>query len=219
MDTRRRRGIERTIAGGRSLFRKQPETRYWLDRLASETGLRMSELRSLERGSFDLDADPPAVTVAAAYAKNRRADTLPLRRATARALAPWLRDHGDGQVFVLPHWALVIGAFRADLAAARSEWIGYARSERDKREREESSFLRYQDAVGRFADFHALRHTFITGLARAGVHPKLAQDLARHSTINLTMSVYSHSLLTERADAVEVLPDVGHETKRVTNTA
>lgn len=55
-------------------------------------------------------------------------------------------------------------------------------------------------------DFHALRHTFITNLARGGVHPKLAQDLARYSDINLTMSRYSHTELAERAKALASLP-------------
>jgi hypothetical protein len=33
------------------------------------------------------------------------------------------------------------------------------------------------------ADLHALRHTFITELVKAGVAPKDAKELARHSTI------------------------------------
>jgi len=44
---------------------------------------------------------------------------------------------------------------------------------------------------GKFADFHSLRHTFITNLALAEVHPAKAQRLARHSTIALTMNVYT----------------------------
>jgi len=50
----------------------------------------------------------------------------------------------------------------------------------------------YEDNSGRFADFHALRHTFISNLARAGVHPRNAEALARHSTIDLRMNVYTH---------------------------
>jgi len=41
--------------------------RSMLYRLAAETGLRSSELRSLTRASFDLDAETPTVTVEAAY--------------------------------------------------------------------------------------------------------------------------------------------------------
>ena len=50
----------------------------------------------------------------------------------------------------------------------------------------------YKDADGRCADFHCLRHTFITALAGSGVTPKTAQTLARHSTITLTMDRYTH---------------------------
>jgi integrase len=38
-----------------------------------------------------------------------------------------------------------------------------------------------------FANLHALRHSFITLLARSGVPPKEAQKLARHGDIRLTM--------------------------------
>lgn len=44
---------------------------------------------------------------------------------------------------------------------------------------------------GKSVDFHSLRYTFITSLAKAGVHPSKAQRLARHSTITLTMNVYT----------------------------
>jgi hypothetical protein len=45
-------------------------------------------------------------------------------------------------------------------------------------------------------------------LARAGVHPKLAQSLARHSDINLTMSRYTHTTRGEQHEALAALPDL-----------
>ena len=57
-----------------------------------------------------------------------------------------------------------------------------------------------------FADFHSLRHTFISNLVAVGVHPKLAQQLARHSTITLTMDRYSHVGLLDMTTALESLP-------------
>jgi integrase len=50
-----------------------------------------------------------------------------------------------------------------------------------------SDFLAYANHAGRFADFHSCRHLFITSLERAGVRPKVAQTLARHSDIWLTL--------------------------------
>lgn len=63
------------------------------------------------------------------------------------------------------------------------------------------------NAAGQAVDFHALRHTFLTLLAAGGVHPKVAQDLARHSDVNLTLSRYSHTVLEQRSAAVEHMPD------------
>lgn len=91
--------------------------------LATETGLRSSELRSLRWSSFDLNPDTPSVTIAAAYSKNRREDTLPLRPAAAKLLTAWReettdQDSGDG-VFNMPHVANVAAMLRADMDAAR----------------------------------------------------------------------------------------------------
>ncbi len=73
---------------------------------------------------------------------------------------------------------------------------------------EASSFLSFVDASGRYADFHALRKTFITNLSKSGVSPKMAQSLARHSDINLTMNVYTDVVLEDQAIAVELLPSL-----------
>ena len=48
----------------------------------------------------------------------------------------------------------------------------------------------FETAAG-VLDFHSFRVTYITNLAKAGVHPKIAQTLARHSTIELTMKFYT----------------------------
>ena len=64
------------------------------------------------------------------------------------------------------------------------------------------------DEQGRYTDFHALRPTFLTNLAMSGVHPKIAQSLARHSDINLTMTRYTHILLETQSDALKFLPNL-----------
>ncbi|HEX5271585.1 MAG TPA: hypothetical protein VFW33_13905, partial [Gemmataceae bacterium] len=70
--------IEAARAG--KTVRKLPaRDRAMLYTVAAFTGLRESELASLTLESFDLDAEAPAVTVAAAYSKRRREDTILLR--------------------------------------------------------------------------------------------------------------------------------------------
>ena len=85
------------------------EARAMLYRLAVETGLRAAELRSLTRGSFNLEGDEPSVTIAAAYAKNRRQDTLPLKPDTAALLATHLAGKmPHAQAFAVPRRTEVI---------------------------------------------------------------------------------------------------------------
>ena len=93
-----------------------------------------------------------------------------------------------------------------DLMAARQLWIAETEDEAEKKKRIASDFLKYQGTDGKFADFHALRHTFITNLSYANVAPKTAQMLARHSDIKLTMQIYTHINAQEQADAIKSLP-------------
>ncbi len=63
-----------------------------------------------------------------------------------------------------------------------------------------------RDERGRTVDVHALRHTFGTLLSAAGVAPRTAQAAMRHSTIDLTMNVYTDPKLLDIAGAMEALP-------------
>src|SRR5436853_6763723 len=56
-----------------------------------------------------------------------------------------------------------------------------------------------------FADFHALRHTYLTLGGRAGIDLRTLQELAGHSTPTLTAR-YSHRRLYDLAGAIEKLP-------------
>lgn len=158
--------------------------------VAVNTGLRASELASLTPESFELDGEHPMVRCQGGYTKNGAEAVLPLRRDVVEMLTDWLADKPEGQSVWSGKWASQRhGAemIRIDLTAAHVD---------------------YEDTQGRVVDFHALRHTFISNLARAGVHPRSAQILARHSTIDLTMNVYTHINMSDLADDIESLPTV-----------
>jgi integrase len=64
--------------------------------------------------------------------------------------------------------------------------------------------------VGRMKDlprvrYHDLRHSHATQLLAAGVHPKVAQERLGHSTIAITMDLYSHVTDTMQQDAADRL--------------
>ena len=71
----------------------------------------------------------------------------------------------------------------------------------------ETAGILFIDVQGRRGDFHALRHTYCTNLARAGVNPWLAMKLMRHSDINLTTRVYTDAGKLPSREAVGRLPD------------
>ena len=183
--------------------------------LSAWTGYRKAEIGSLTRRSFDLTSEPPTVTVQAVYSKRKRTDTQVLHPDVSAHLTGWLAATDRTPTDLLfPVSGKVPGGIerktskmmRLDLAAAREAWLKGAETNNERVKREKSDFLRYKDGHGRYADFHANRHTFITNLGRVGVSPKTAQTLARHSDIRLTMNVYSHTDLAERAEAIRRLP-------------
>jgi integrase len=49
--------------------------------------------------------------------------------------------------------------------------------------------------------FHDLRHTHATQLLMAGVHPRIAQERLGHSTVAMTLDLYSHVTATMQEDA------------------
>jgi len=176
--------------------------------LAAWTGFCKGEIGSLSQRSFDLDADPATATVSACYSKRKRQDTQISHAEVVRLLREWLatkpRVGADGLLF--PISGKVPGGterkthkmMRRDLEAARKKWIKEAKTETEKGAREKTDFLKYCDDSGLFADFHSHRHVFITSLERANVSPKMAQTLARHSDVRLTLGVYTHVGSTRR---------------------
>lgn len=55
--------------------------------------------------------------------------------------------------------------------------------------------------------FHTLRHTSASLLCAAGVHPKVVQEMLGHSSIAITMDLYSHTTSSLQADASTRLGD------------
>jgi integrase len=154
--------------------------------VALQTGIRAGEMRSLTVSSVDFEKNH--ITIRAGYTKNRRESVIELRPDTTVELKNLVVGKLPGApIFNLPHSCSIVRMFRLDLAAAGID---------------------YQDESGHYCDFHSLRHTFATFLFAAGVHPRTAQELMRHSSINLTMSVYTHFLTGQTSEALDRLPDL-----------
>jgi integrase len=170
-------------------LRRTGERYALLYRFAAFTGLRRNECRQIRWGDLDLDGEVPCVLVRAPVAKNRRAAHVPivpqlveLLQAERARVQPGLAD----PVFIVPSAV----AIRVRLDA---EFAG----------------IRRRNELGQVVDFHALRVTCATMLARAGVAPQLAQRILRHSDIKLTMKHYTKLGIEDLALAVAKLPVLG----------
>jgi integrase len=151
--------------------------------LALQTGLRAGEIKSLTVGSFNLDEG--RVIVLATNTKNKKEADMKL----TAAMTAELKQHFAGK---LP----TVQAF--DFPDQPAKMI-----QKDL----EAAGIPYKTDKGQ-ADFHSLRHSFITGLVRRGVMPKDAQVAARHSTIKLTMDVYAHAREETQDKIMEQQPDI-----------
>jgi integrase/recombinase XerD len=157
------------------------EQRYWLYRVAAATGFRARELHSLKPPAFKLREATPIIVVEGAYTKNGDVANQPIRPELAAELAKWLRGKAKDELVWPGGWyRKAAEMLRVDLKAAE---------------------VVFNTGEGRL-DLHALRHTYVTSLSDAGVHPKTAQELARHSTIDLTMNFYTHLQTAKLAAAL-----------------
>lgn len=66
----------------------------------------------------------------------------------------------------------------------------------------------YKKKLGVSCTLHELRHTFLTMLARKGVHPRVMQDLAGHESSQITMEIYTHVDLEQKESAMRALNTV-----------
>jgi integrase len=155
--------------------------RYFLYLTAAGTGFRANALANLTPADFDLDA--PTVTLAARFNKSRKLKVQPLPVDVAAELRKYLAGKPTNEPVWGNSWARSSdGAemLRRDLEAVG---IPYAVEGPDGPE---------------YADFHALRHTYLTMLGKNGVDLRTAQELAGHWKPELTAR-YSHRRLYDLA--------------------
>lgn len=150
------------------------------------SGLRYNEVVTLERG--DIDLENQTIRCRDINSKNGQTTTLPLQDELAAELQKYFTENPrlpKARVFPkMPDKG--IDLLKRDLIA---------------------SHINYDTPEGR-ADYHSLRHTFCTRLAKSGVTPQLAQKMMRHSSIELTTNFYTHYLIGDQREAVAKLPKI-----------
>jgi integrase len=200
--------LRNATASGPERFEIPADERVLLYAVAIQTGLRSSELRSLTRGRLFLDQKQPFITCEAGSTKNRKSARQYIQPDLAKELQVFLATKpASGPIFKMPHVTDVARMVRADLAAARDEWLKQAeKNAAEFAKRKASDFLCVQNHDGEVLDFHSLRHTCGAWLAMGGAHPKAVQAIMRHSTIVLTMDTYGHLFPGQEAETISRLP-------------
>ena len=215
--------IRRGVRSGEVAGKLRDDVRERLERLGREraliyktlvlTGLRKGELASLTVGQLELDGSTPLVVLHAADEKNRQGADLPLRADLADELRAWVADlanrHDAERAATIPFGTEAAEASAPGTLDPSTPLFnvptGLVRIlDRDLR----LAGIPKRDDRGRTVDVHAMRHTYGTLLSKAGVAPRTAQAAMRHSSIDLTMNVYTDPKLLDVAGALESLPSL-----------
>jgi site-specific recombinase XerC len=152
------------------------------------TGFRRAEVAALTPAWFDLAGQPPTVRLPARLEKAGRG----ARQVLPAGLVVLLREYLAGRPPGAPVWPGGWHERAADMLQADLEEAGVP--------------YRVEGPDGPlFADFHALRHTYITAGDRAGLTVKERQELARHTDPRLTLGRYSHAGLEQLGRAADRL--------------
>ncbi|HWA28855.1 MAG TPA: site-specific integrase [Lacunisphaera sp.] len=166
----------------------RPKRRFFY-RVMSFTGLRRKEAKRLCWGDVHLD-DKPGLFLRAEATKARRADWLPILTLLVPELREARPENWRANMLVFPRGVADPDTLRRDMVKAGIPLI---------------------DKLGRPVGIHTFRRTFISQLQKAGVHPRVIMQLARHKSLRLTDSTYTDTTLLPLAEGIESLAPIAKQ--------
>lgn len=198
-----------TIAGGdqprRFLDAAKAERLEALLVLAITTGMRRGELLALRWKDVDLDRAVLAVTGSLQGESRRTLSIATPKSGKSRSVAVGtvavtaLREHRKRQA----QEQLLVGSEWRDLGLVFATEFGDFLSPTTLRLALRRTLTRAGLPTIRF---HDLRHSAATLMLSRGVHPKMASEMLGHSTIAITLDLYSHvsaNMQRQAADAID----------------
>ena len=174
----------RSARAGKTIYGLTGWQRFTLYAAAIQTGLRAKELASITPDHFDFDTDIPTVRIDAVDEKAKRGAVIPLPSQFVEIVKPWILSLQSKNRIWDGTWA--------------EKRRGHKIIQHDLKK----ANVPYRTEDGQ-ADFHALRHTYLSRLGRSGASAKAMQKLARHSTVELTIGRYTHANLFDLGQAVD----------------
>jgi len=192
-------------------------------RMFLTTGIRKGELAAMLFA--DVDFERGTLTVRAATAKTKKSREIPLDD-DMLATIKWLRDEAPfrrpGKGVTSTATERIEAAFSKEhvfVTKAGTPWrnnllmrfyavcakAGIEGARRPVRGRGKLA-LGAKEQTAASVDIHSLRVTFATLAIEGGASPKAVQEILGHSTLELTMSVYSKATDRAKRAAVSALP-------------
>lgn len=172
--------------------------------LAVTTGMRRGEVLALHWKDVDLDCRSLSVAHTLEQTKtgglvfktpkterSRRMIALPAL--TAEVLRQHRTRQAEDRLRAGPIW------INHDLVCCRSDGMPFDPRQLSK------TFAALSRRLNLSIRFHDLRHTHISHLLKAGVHPKVASERAGHASVSITLDVYSHVLPGMQEDAANLI--------------
>lgn len=179
--------------------------------LLLSTGLRIGEALALRWADVDLQAGRLRVVRAETEVSGRLVEGEPKTAAGRRSVAlsastvAALRAHRARQALEEAELSDdALATARAEGRVFRSERGGPLRS-RNLRTRWWAPLLERAGVPA--LSFHELRHTSATLLLEAGIHPRVVQERLGHSSVAVTLDLYSHVAPDLQAEAAAALED------------
>jgi integrase len=179
-------------------------TTYWPVLIALATGMRRGEILALRWKNVDLDQGVVRVVgsleqtraggIRFKTTKTDKARAVTLPKFAVEELRRWKREQAEGLL------ALGIRQKPDTLVCARQD----GEPKQPGSLTHEFTYLVGRTELPRVR-FHNLRHSHATQLLASGVHPKIVQERLGHSTITVTMDLYSHVSETMQSDAAAKL--------------
>jgi integrase len=172
-------------------------------RVLLATGARWNEV--IQARWADFDEAGRQIHFREESSKNLDGRSVPLAEDVARVISALRFEHvralglmprGDDRIFLTPRgkaWPQHTGNFR--------KWLVDLLI---------SAGISRRDATGRVVHVHALRHTFVTRLARADVSVQQAQALSGHRSAQLVTRIYTHLAASDVRRIVDRLPPLGN---------
>ena len=173
----------------RKLFAVTKPRRRFFYRVLAFSGLRRKEAKRLCWGDVHLEGKP-GLFLRPEATKASRADWLPILSVLVAELRAARPENWKANMLVFPRGVADPDTLRRDMMKSGIPVI---------------------DALGRPVGIHTFRRTFISQLQRAGVHPRVIMQLARHKSLRLTDWTYTDTTMLPLVEGVETLAPIAAE--------